>query len=246
MTTDTSSEQETNIHGGSLDRSKVQMVDVGQDIVTVKVWELPVRLIHWVLFGSVMVLAVTGFYIGSPFLDAGDETGFTMGRVRFIHALTAWVFILAVLSRIVWAFIGNRWARWRQFVPVDKVRRHWGKETLKYYLFMKKEPPPAVGHNPLAGLTYLVVYAMFFVQILSGLALQALASPGSWKWSVAGWLFEVMSLQAVRLMHHMIMWLTLGFMIHHIFSALLVDMDERSGLVSSIITGYKRVPRERL
>jgi Ni/Fe-hydrogenase 1 B-type cytochrome subunit len=242
MTVDTSN----GIHGG-LDPSKVEIADSGQEIVTVKVWDRPVRVIHWVLFAAVIVLSVTGFYIGSPYIAQGNtSTGYLMGSMRFVHAVAAWVFILCVVSRIAWAFLGNRWARWDQFIPVDRGRRRWGRETLKYYVFLRKEPPPAVGHNPLAGLTYVVVYVMFLFQIVSGLALQSLSTPGSWKATAGGWLFSLMSLQTVRLLHHLVMWTTMGFVIHHVFSAILVDMEERSGLVSSIITGYKRLPRERL
>lgn len=234
------------IHGG-LDPSAVQITDAGQEIVTVKVWDRPVRVIHWVLFAAVIVLSVTGFYIGSPYIkQGGSSTGYLMGYMRYVHAVAAWVFTLCVVSRIAWAFLGNRWARWDQFIPVNRNRRHWGRETFKYYIFMRDEPPPAVGHNPLAGLTYVVVYLMFLFQIVSGLALQSLADPGGWKAVLGGWLFDVMSLQQVRLLHHLVMWTTMGFVIHHVFSAILVDMEERSGLVSSIITGYKRLPRERL
>jgi Ni/Fe-hydrogenase 1 B-type cytochrome subunit len=241
MTTDTRDD----IHGG-LEPHQVELVDQGQEIVTVKVWDLPVRVIHWVLFFSVVVLAVTGFYIGAPFITRGGDTGYLMGWMRFIHAVTAWVFMLAVLSRIAWAFLGNRWARWDQFIPVSRGRRRWGRETLKYYVFMKREPPPAVGHNPLAGATYVVVYLMFLFQIVSGLALQSLASPGGWKSWTGGWMLSLMGAQTVRLLHHLVMWTTIAFVIHHIFSAMLIDSEERSGVLSSIVTGYKRVPRERL
>jgi Ni/Fe-hydrogenase 1 B-type cytochrome subunit len=37
------------------------------------------------------------------------------------------------------------------------------------------------------------------------------------------------------------MWLTWGFVIHHVYSAVLVDTEEKSGLVSSIFTGWKTV-----
>ncbi len=235
------------IHGEDLDRGHVLIAADGSDIVTVRVWDRPVRIIHWVLFAAVIVLSVTGFYIGSPFIrQGGNSTGYLMGWMRFTHAVAAWVFILSIVSRIIWAFMGNQWARWQQFIPIDKERRRWSRETFKYYIFLRDAPPPAVGHNPLAGLTYTFVYLMFFVQIFTGLALQSLSDPGGWKGTTAGWVFNFMSLQGVRLLHHMIMWTTIGFVIHHLFSVILVDMEERSGLTSSIITGYKRVPRERL
>jgi Ni/Fe-hydrogenase 1 B-type cytochrome subunit len=47
------------------------------------------------------------------------------------------------------------------------------------------------------------------------------------------------------MVHHMIMWLLLGFMVHHVYSVILVDSEERSGLLSSIVTGDKTIPEER-
>jgi hypothetical protein len=49
-------------------------------------------------------------------------------------------------------------------------------------------------------------------------------------WSIA---------QPVRLVHDLLMYLFLAFVVHHVYSALLIDIEVRSGLVSSIITGYK-------
>lgn len=225
----------------------VDVVDVGVELVTVKVWQLPIRYIHWSFVLCVAVLSLTGFYIGRPFTFAGTEPAYFMAKVRFIHALFAWLFIVTLAARIVFMFTGNRWARWDQFVPANPARRHWIRRTLKYYLFLRKEPPPAIGHNPLAGITYLVVFAMFLLQILTGLALQGFGAQSGWKWAVGGWLAGVLGgIQYVRLTHHLVMWLTIGFAIHHVFSVILIDHEERSGITSSMVSGVKRLPLERL
>jgi len=225
----------------------VDVIDVGTDLVTVKVWQLPIRYIHWSFVLSVLVLSLTGFYIGRPFTFAGANPAYFMGKVRFIHALFAWLFIVTLAARIVFMFIGNRWARWDQFVPRSRGRRMWIRRTLKYYLFMRSEPPPAIGHNPLAGVTYLAVFTMFLFQILTGLALQSFGSQGGWKWFLGGWLVNLMGgIQNVRLAHHLVMWLTIGFIIHHVFSVILIDQEERSGITSSMVSGVKRLPVERL
>jgi hypothetical protein len=52
--------------------------------------------------------------------------------------------------------------------------------------------------------------------------------------------------QPVRLAHDIIMWLFLAFTIHHVYSCILIDLEERSGLVSSIITGFKSLTRRQL
>ena len=53
-----------------------------------------------------------------------------------------------------------------------------------------------------------------------------------------GWLFLLVAPQYVRLGHVMVMWLLLAFTVEHIYVAALLDIKERSGLLSSIVTGY--------
>lgn len=212
---------------------------------TVRVWELPVRITHWVIFLSVVVLSVTGFYMGNPVVVTGSDPGFLMGTVRSVHMVAAWVMIAAVVARIIWAFTGNEYARWDQFVPWRRERRGGGMQALRYYLFLRRDPPAEIGHNPLAGFTYLVVYVMFLVQILTGLALEGLEDPGGILSTLTGWVFSLGSIPAMRLTHHLIMWLTWGFIIHHVYSAILVDTEEKNGLISSIFTGRKQAAQDR-
>jgi hypothetical protein len=40
--------------------------------------------------------------------------------------------------------------------------------------------------------------------------------------------------------------LFLAFTIHHVYSCILIDIEEHSGLVSSIITGFKSLTRHQL
>ena len=90
----------------------------------VYVWEWPVRLAHWLFVGTILILAVTGIYIGNPFLPVQGEATrhFMMGTMKTIHFVAAMVFLIAVFGRILWMFAGNPYARWRQFVPIEKKR----------------------------------------------------------------------------------------------------------------------------
>jgi len=223
---------------------RVQVVPTSA-CVTAKVWQLPVRVFHWTIFLAVVVLSFTGFYIGTPFVRVGTDPKFLMGTMRAVHDLAAFVFVAAVIGRIIWAFTGNKWSRWDQFIPVTKERRANARAGFRYYLFMTNEPPPGAGHNALAGATYLIVYLMFTVQILTGLAMLSLESQG-WLAAWFGWVFAVLPIPWVRFLHHLIMWLTWGFVVHHLYSAILMDTEEKSGLISSIFTGWKRLPADRL
>lgn len=227
-------------------RHDVSEAEAREDVY---VWELPVRITHWVNVISIGILTVTGLYIATPFLGTTGPASnqYLMGSVRFIHFVTAFVFTASVLLRIYWAFVGNTYARWNQFLPTSAARWRDAQRMLRFYLFLRHEPPAEVGHNPLAGMTYTVVFALFLLQIITGFALYALPFDQGTLWpTVFGWIIVAFGTQPVRLVHDIIMWLFLAFTIHHVYSCILIDIEERSGLVSSIITGCKSLTRRQL
>lgn len=208
---------------------------------TVYVWDLPVRITHWVNVASILVLSVTGYYIANPFITTSGPAvnQFLMGTVRFIHFTVAFVFTASVLFRIYWAFAGNKYARWSQFLPATRGRRRALLKMIGYYTFFRREPPAEVGHNPLAGATYIGLYVLFGLQIVTGFALYSQPFDGGFWKTAFGWIITVFGAPVVRLVHDLIMYLIIAFTIHHVYSAVLIDTEERSGLVSSIVTGYK-------
>ena len=109
---------------------------------------------------------------------------------------------------------------------------------------MRKDPESGVGHNPLAAFTYLIVYALMVVEILTGFALYnyVLGVSGGITRILGGWLISLFGIQYVRETHFLIMFAFLAFMIHHVYSAVLIGLEERSGLMESIFTGYKFFP----
>ena len=219
------------------------------DIVRVYVWEVPVRVTHWLIALSILVLSVTGFYIGYPFITVSGPAGqnFVMGWAKAIHGYAAYVFIAAVLTRVIWMFTGNRYARWDKFIPVHRQRRHGLWPTLKFYLFALRKPPGFVGHNPLAGLTYTLVFGLYFLAIATGLVMRGASaevdSPLRW---FASWAPLFGGLQIARWIHHAVMWLLLGFAVHHVYSSVLMSTVEANATTESMFSGYKFVPPEDL
>lgn len=213
----------------------------------VYVWDAMVRTTHWAIVLSIFVLSFTGIYIGRPFYavsSVGDH--FVMGTMKAIHFWAAIVFTLAVLSRIAWMFLGPKYARWNQFLPVAGERRRGLWETLKFYLLIRKDEPGFVGHNPLAGLAYVAVFGLYLTAIGTGLGIYALsADVGTWPRAFTWLAFLFGGPQTARWIHHMVMWLLLGFMVHHIASAILMARVERTGTMDSIFSGFKFVRRDR-
>lgn len=215
------------------------------ELVRFRVWDLPVRLIHWLLVLDLVALSVTGYLIGNPDIHPGGHV-YWVTWTRSIHKVTAYVFIALILARVVWHLRSpNPWSRWTEWIPSTRERLGQIVPSVRFYTFLSREAPPVIGHNPLAGLTYTVLYTMFGVEIVTGLVLWGVEGTGWAAW-LTGWLLHVVSLPTLRLVHHLIMWLTWGFMIHHLYSAILVDRVEGTGVLTSIFSGHKFLPKDHL
>jgi Ni/Fe-hydrogenase 1 B-type cytochrome subunit len=116
------------------------------------------------------------------------------------------------------------------------------KRTFFFYTFVYRDPPGDVGHNALAAIAYSGIWSLLLIEIVTGFAMSSLYHAG-WPQEWFRWVFLIISPQATRLIHRLIMWLLLGFVIFHVYSGLLMDVEERSGLMSSMLTGYKSARR---
>jgi Ni/Fe-hydrogenase 1 B-type cytochrome subunit len=216
--------------------------------IRIYVWDLVVRNTHWVVALTTAILIATGLYIAHPFGFPGVTASphFLMGWVRVVHFYAAIFFALAVAVRIVWFFASpSLYARWKQFIPVQRYRRRELFTTFKFYLFFRRRPPDIIGHNPLAGLAYTGVFLLYLVMITSGLALYAGSRlPGEYM-RVFSFLIPVYGgLQTARFIHHLVMWVLILFVTLHMYTGALTSALEENGEVDSIFSGYKFELRE--
>lgn len=210
------------------------------------VWQLPVRLTHWLLFFSILVLSATGYYIGNPFISVpgAARAHFVMASMRTVHLYTSIVFTLAVLVRVYWAFAGNRYARWSDLIPISKPRLRSFRKSVLFYTFLSREPDNYVGHNGLAGFTYAVIYGVYFVMIATGLALYTVYAPFGSPMGVFAFLIPIFhGLQVARLIHHIGMWAILIFAVAHVYFVVLYSLVEHLGIFDSIFSGFKFTPK---
>jgi Ni/Fe-hydrogenase 1 B-type cytochrome subunit len=208
------------------------------------VWEVPVRVTHWIIVTSIVVLAITGFYIHGPFFPAPTtaDSANLMAVMRFIHELAAITFICAFAVRFYWGFVGNSFSSWRAIIPHNREQLYWGREMAKYYLFLRRDPVPVTGHNFLAGATYTIVSIGMVAQIITGLLLTGWVLGIPPVSTFFGWGSMVPGgIQTVRMLHYLLTFLFVAFAIHHVYSAILVDYEERSGTMSSIFSGWKNI-----
>ena len=214
----------------------------------VYVWQIPVRIYHWVNAFAVTALAVTGYIIGNPpALQSSSEafSGYWFGTVRFIHFASAFVFFFNFFFRIYWGFFSNRFAKWDQFIPTK--RSQW-KEMIQVLcldiLQICTKPIKSIGHNSLAGFTYFLTFIAFLFQAATGFGMYS-AMSNSWLANVFAWVVPLMGGDfAVRQWHHIMMWFFIIFAILHVYLVFYHDYVEGRGTISSIAGGWKFIEKE--
>ncbi len=166
---------------------------------------LPAVIMHAVHMVSLVLLVFTGFYIYSPFFS-----GF-MGYALSIHQVAMWTFVFTTVIRLYWAFFGagsappGRRTKRRDFHWFSPIR-HEGegnfRDTLKYYLFLRKTYPSVYKFNPLQKGMYLFwAFVLIPLTLLTGLCL----------WTPTQSFFESFTywaggLAAMRGYHYLLMW----------------------------------------
>jgi Ni/Fe-hydrogenase 1 B-type cytochrome subunit len=209
------------------------------------VWEIPVRVTHWVNVLAMLTLCVTGIFIGHPLSIGESASAYTMGWIRFVHFTAAYVFAIGLAVRAYWSLVGNKYSNWRAFFPfLNKADREKMIATFKYYFFINRHLPHVVGHNAVASTAYFLAFLLYLGMIVSGFTLYSEHAPGGMLHKLLGWITTIFSNQSLRLIHHSFMWLLIGFVINHVYSCWLMDIKERGGIISSMFSGYKSMEEE--
>lgn len=212
----------------------------------VYVWQLPVRIFHWVAALCILVLIITGLYIANPFFSPTvhtDATANLMGWVRNIHIFTAIIFTLNFIFRVYWFFVGNKYSRSN---PLRKEFWLGTFETIKYYLLLPNKKKHYIGHNPLAELSYWIFFVFgSIIAIGTGFYLMFEPQPHTWYATLFAWVPAVFGGDSfsIRSLHNLVTWFFVIFSVVHIYMAFRDDWLSKNGAISSMFTGYKIEPK---
>ena len=114
----------------------------------VLVWDLPVRVFHWLLAAS----------FAGAWLTAEHE------RWRLLHVTFGCTVLALAVLRVAWGLFGTRSARFGDFVR--------GPRAAAVYLggLVRGKPQHYLGHNPAGGLAIVALLALAVTAAASGLA----------------------------------------------------------------------------
>jgi len=224
------------------------------------VWDVGTRCFHWINVLCVTALAV----VGTVILNAGDLGVNNAGKVtlKTVHTWIGYVFVLNLLWRIVWAFLGNRHARWRSILPGG--RGYF--QAIRCYVaaFFTSQPEQYLGHNPIGRLSVAAMLLLMTAQAVTGLVLtgtdlfyppighwiaQWVAAPGVSPDSLVPYAPEMYNSAAYESMRafrkpiavvHLYTFYTLTvIVILHVAAVIITEIREGGVIISAMFTGRK-------
>jgi cytochrome b len=166
----------------------------------IMVWDAPTRIFHW----------LQALSFGAAYLTAFSE------RLRNYHVALGYILLGLLVFRLLWGFIGTRYARFRSFLFNPK-------EIVVYLLAMLKGKPVHYrGHNPAGSVSVWLLLALgMFICVSGVLALQDNAS------------------DVVVELHGLATDVMLGVIVLHLIGVLLSSILHHENLVGAMFTGLK-------
>ncbi len=232
------------------------------ELKSYKVWDVPTRWFHWIAVLCVIALSALGLVI----LNADAFKIPNEGKVllKTLHVWVGYVFALNIGVRIVWAFVGGHYARWRQMLPGG--RGYLARVRSYTAAFAAGRPQHYLGHNPLGRIAVAVLLLLITAQALTGLVLagtdiyfppfgnwiaQWIAAPGVDPATLVPYspeLYDKTSYADMRAMRKPVATLHLygffvlaGMIVLHIVAVVVTELREGGTLVSAMFTGRKIV-----
>jgi cytochrome b len=180
----------------------------------IRVWDVPVRLFHWLLLGLV------GFSWWSG--EQGNEW------MKF-HGWSGYAILTLVLFRIAWGIVGSDTARFSHFVR--------GPRTSYAYLrsLLERRPFVYLGHNPLGGWMILSLLLLLLVQAITGLFGN---DDSDFEAPLSHWLSHSTS-SLITTLHAYNFDLLLGLIGLHVAAVLVHQLLRRDDMIKAMFTGMK-------
>ena len=182
----------------------------------VKVWDILIRVFHWTLVFAFIIAFITE-----------DD-------LMTLHTWDGYFILALVGLRVIYGFIGTRYARFSSFIFKPSMAVRYLKEVL---LFKARR---FLGHNPAGGMMILFLLISLSLTACTGLfalAVEERAGPFS---DILGY-FPYWFLAPMEDLHEVMAYFTLLLVFAHIAGVLIESIVHSENLIRSMINGKKRV-----
>lgn len=182
---------------------------------TVRVWDFPIRLFHWLLVG---LLAFSWW--------SGEQHEMEW------HRFSGYAILALLIFRIYWGFFGGRTARFAQFLRGPRA-------TVQYARSLIQGPyTSAPGHNPIGGWSVMLMLSTLIAMVVAGLFSVDVDGLES------GPLADYVSFDAGRVasgIHEIIFKMVLTVTAIHVLAIAFYYMRLRHNLIAPMIHGRRRI-----
>ncbi len=183
---------------------------------TVRIWDLPTRVFHWIL-----VLSLVGSVI----------TAKVGGNAMVWHFRLGYLMASLLIFRLLWGLWGGRWSRFSSFI--HSPRAVWR------YLCGQGSPSDDVGHSPSGALAVFAMLGILAVQVATGLvADDDIANVGPLNRFVS----SALSAKATGWHQTWGPWIIYGLVAMHLAAIVYYTRVKRKRLVTPMIVGDKTLP----
>ena len=195
----------------------------------VPVWDPLVRLFHWTLFVS---FCAAWFTEGELFEDLQDRLSGEW--LQLVHIWAGYTIAGLLAFRVLWGFVGPRYARFSDFVYRPGIVLAYVRDVLTL------RARRTLGHNPAGGAMIVALLLGLTATIVTGLALYG-ADKGLGP--LAAILAESSdeAIDTIKEAHEVATNFTLLLVAGHLLGVVWETLLHRENLVRAMITGRKRV-----
>lgn len=208
-----------------------------------------VRIWHWLNALVVLVLCLTGYFIGVPPPSAMGDTSslYVMGWIRFFHLASGYLFaVLAIM--LFWLVFVEKGISHHLFFPAI-WRAEWFDGFIRQFmwnLLILARPLRYVGLNPLGGIAMLVLFVLpGLVTIVTGFAMYAeVTGHDSWQYLLFGWVTALFgNTMDLHVFHRLAMWSIVLFSLLHSYIVVREDILSRQTMISAMLSGERQYRR---
>lgn len=188
-----------------------------QQVGTYEVWDVPTRLFHWINAITICGSLLTGMAFVYVLIEGTPKI--IAERFRATHLVLGYLFLVNLLVRFIWGFIGNRFARWRSVLPDASSLAAIPSEIRG---IVHRHPHEYLGRSPLSRISNTTMFLLFGVQAVSGVARE---------WTPFYYPFATI--------HVYNAYALAAIVCVHVAGVTLSELRQRSGIVSSMFSGTK-------
>lgn len=183
------------------------------------IWDIPTRLFHWAI-----VIALCYSWYSMEIEEDLDH-----------HFLSGFIALGLIVFRLIWGLIGSRYSRFSSIV-------YRPSEIVAYAkTFFSRDGGKYAGHNPMGGLSVLVLLLLILIQAGTGM----FADDEYYYFAPFNKFVSAGTASVITQFHGTNAKFILGFALLHIVAIIFYRLYKREKLAMAIITGSKPDKHDR-